>query len=39
MLDQVGDVPDERLAAAFVCAVAYVDATKTATFTPSTYSA
>jgi XTP/dITP diphosphohydrolase len=25
VLDQVGDVPDERLGAAFVCAVAYVD--------------
>ena len=25
VLDQLGDVPDERLAAAFVCAVAYVD--------------
>jgi XTP/dITP diphosphohydrolase len=25
VLDQVADVPDERLAAAFVCAVAYVD--------------
>ena len=25
VLDQVGHVPDERLAAAFVCAVAYVD--------------
>jgi XTP/dITP diphosphohydrolase len=25
VLDQVGDVPDERLSAAFVCAVAYVD--------------
>lgn len=25
VLDQVGDVPDERLRAAFVCAVAYVD--------------
>jgi XTP/dITP diphosphohydrolase len=26
VLDQVGDVPDDRLGAAFVCAVAYVDA-------------
>jgi XTP/dITP diphosphohydrolase len=26
VLDQVGDVPDERLGAAFVCAVAYIDA-------------
>jgi len=26
VLDQVGHVPDERLGAAFVCAVAYVDA-------------
>ena len=26
LLDQVGDVPDERLGAAFVCAVAYVTA-------------
>ena len=25
VLDQVGDVPDERLGAAFVCAVAFVD--------------
>jgi XTP/dITP diphosphohydrolase len=25
VLDQLGDVPDERLGAAFVCAVAYVD--------------
>ncbi|MDT4914386.1 MAG: XTP/dITP diphosphohydrolase [Pseudonocardiales bacterium] len=25
LLDQLGDVPDERLGAAFVCAVAYVD--------------
>ena len=25
LLDQVGDVPDERLGAAFVCAVAFVD--------------
>jgi XTP/dITP diphosphohydrolase len=25
VLDQVGDVPDDRLGAAFVCAVAYVD--------------
>jgi XTP/dITP diphosphohydrolase len=25
VLDQVGDVPDERLGAAFVCSVAYVD--------------
>jgi XTP/dITP diphosphohydrolase len=25
VLDQVGQVPDERLGAAFVCAVAYVD--------------
>jgi XTP/dITP diphosphohydrolase len=25
VLDQVGEVPDERLGAAFVCAVAYVD--------------
>ena len=25
VLEQVGDVPDERLGAAFVCAVAYVD--------------
>ncbi len=27
VLDQVADVPDERLGAAFVCAVAYVDGT------------
>ena len=26
VLDQVGHVPDDRLGAAFVCAVAYVDA-------------
>jgi XTP/dITP diphosphohydrolase len=25
LLDQIGDVPDDRLGAAFVCAVAYVD--------------
>jgi XTP/dITP diphosphohydrolase len=25
VLDQLGDVPDDRLGAAFVCAVAYVD--------------
>jgi XTP/dITP diphosphohydrolase len=28
VLDQVGDVPDERLGAAFVCAVAYVDGSR-----------